>query len=305
MEYKHLGGGITNIKRTKAAKILLGDRVISADCANIVKAQKHRVNLNAWISSGKNVSNVGDYLSYVIVKEMCNMYGIDYEKDISKTKHLFAVGSVLLGYQNATVWGSGFNFHRPSSIIYIIDNYIHRFRHTLDIRAVRGPLTREQLISIGFKCPEVYGDPAILLPLFYKKSATPPKKNNYLIIPHYSKINEPEYKGKENCICSFQSDWRNFVDAILESELIISSSLHGIIIAEAYGIPAIMLKDTPSDDLFKYKDWYMSTGRKWDDIPIADSVENALHIIPSIPNRSTIETIQKNLIGTFPKDLWE
>ena len=56
---------------------------------------------------------------------------------------------------------------------------------------------------------------------------------------------------------------------ILDSSFVISSSLHGIIISEAYGIPARIIR--PDDffadkfwqyePLFKYEDYYYGTGR--------------------------------------------
>ena len=86
------------------------------------------------------------------------------------------------------------------------------------------------------------------------------------------------------------------------AELVISSSLHGIILAEAYGVPAIMLRDTPSKDITKYKDWYYSTGRK--EFPIADSIDDALSMTPVMLDRATIEAMQNRLINSFPIDLW-
>jgi pyruvyltransferase len=39
-------------------------------------------------------------------------------------------------------------------------------------------------------------------------------------------------------------DWRRIIQIIIESKFVISSSLHGIIIAEVFGIPARLLKVT-------------------------------------------------------------
>lgn len=75
-------------------------------------AEKNKVNLNAWINpekiSGGGVQNVGDWLSLVIVENVATQYGIDIYKEVSQTKHLYAIGSILLGWQDATIWGSGF-----------------------------------------------------------------------------------------------------------------------------------------------------------------------------------------------------
>lgn len=40
-----------------------------------------------------------------------------------------------------------------------------------------------------------------------------------------------------------------------------SSSLHGIILAEAYGVPAVMFRSYDKSVDFKYLDYYASTGR--------------------------------------------
>ena len=38
------------------------------------------------------------------------------------------------------------------------------------IISVRGPKTRQVFVSNGIYCPECYGDPVLLLPVFYKKN---------------------------------------------------------------------------------------------------------------------------------------
>ena len=72
-------------------------------------------------------------------------------------------------------------------------------------------------------------------------------------------------------MCSWMS-WR--IRAILDSELVISTSLHGLVLADAYGIPARMLRITENEPLFKYQDYYEGTGRST--FAFATSVEEAL-----------------------------
>lgn len=74
------------------------------------------MNLNAWIVPNGHNNNVGDYLSVVVVEYMCKHYGIDRNKRIGCTKHLYTIGPILLGYQDATIWGSGFGYNISDNI---------------------------------------------------------------------------------------------------------------------------------------------------------------------------------------------
>ena len=201
--------------------------------------------------------------------------------------HFYAIGSIIDGgYQDATVWGSG--------LLRGKNKYWWSNLRKLDIRAVRGPLTRQALLSNGFTCPEVYGDPAILLPMFYQPSDMT-KRYAYRVVPHM--VYGTEYP---NVLTPHTDDWKGFIDGIVQSELVISSSLHGIILAEAYGIPTILLNDH-NMNLFKYRDYYTSTGRET--FPVAASVEEALSLVPSPPPDFT--SLRKGLLDSFPIDLWK
>ena len=249
------------------------------------KAERRRVNLHWSPALGPNY-NLGDYLSYFVVEYAKLINGITNDR-VKKTRHLYAVGSILdFGYQDATVWGSGL----------IRDKSDFRWRkfRKLDIRSVRGPETRRVLMANGYQCPESYGDPAILTPLLYTPKNVE-KTYDYKVIQHYSL-----QKASENNLSPVVGkDWTVFIDQLLEAKLVISSSLHGIILAEAYGIPAVMLK--PGNlDYFKYRDYYYSTERY--DFPIANSVEEALEMQPApLPD---IPSMQNNILDCFPSDLW-
>ena len=234
--------------------------------------------------------NIGDYLSTVVIPHFVPR---TINNNNQNKKTLYGIGSIL-GFrcQDSIVWGSG--------ILNEDDRYLIRIKWSKqDIRAVRGPKTRDTLIRLGKKCPAIYGDPAILMPFIYQ----PPKLDtiypvsiifNYghksFIIPNEQEI---------NTIDIVTSDYKFFINQIIKSKLIISSSLHGIIIAETYGVPAICLLDE-KQSTYKYEDWYLSTGRS--DIVIARSIEEALQLKPMpLPN---LTDLQNNLIKAFPYDLW-
>ena len=83
--------------------------------------------------------------------------------------------------------------------------------------------------------------------------------------------------------------------------MVISGSLHGIILAEAYGVPVIFLRDREPDKDFKYNDYYASTNR--DNYKYASSVEEAFTMQPeTLPDNMC--DLQRGLIESFPYDLW-
>lgn len=281
-------------------QLVLKNKYIKRDSLYMTKASKNVVNINAWVDISRQHQNIGDWLSFIIIDEMLKMNNIDIKKPVSKTKHLYGIGSQLLGFQDATIWGGGFAKNLQYSKLLTPYKLIHRFYHKTDIRAVRGPLSKYNFDILGINCPEIYGDPALLLPLFYTPAQSY-KCKPFIIVPHYNDYNK--YDDYDNVLNTFTDDWKRFVDELCSADLIISSSLHGIILAEAYGIPAIMIKNSTTENIFKYQDYYHSTGRT--EFPIATSIEEALNITPSIPNTQIIKEIQKNLIQSFPYDLWE
>jgi hypothetical protein len=125
---------------------------------------------------------------------------------------------------------------------------------------VRGPYTRKRVLELGGKCPEIYGDPALLLPLIVDPSK---KEFDVGYVPH--KIDFAfifnNFKNK-NIISLNTRNYKNVIDKITKCEKIISSSLHGIICAHAYGIPAAWVASNnklKGDDI-KFKDYFESVG---------------------------------------------
>ena len=254
------------------------------------KSKKNRINLEYW---NRRV-NIGDTIAPVIYNWMLQQYNLNPDKEMKKTVHLLTVGSLIgMGNFDAVIWGSG--FHTFGSIRSVVNK---RYYRKYDIRAVRGPISAEILKISDYDCPAVYGDPAILMPRIYQPESMP-KKYKYSAVLHidHREVNIP--KGV-NYINVETNDYKSVINRMLESEIVISSSLHGIILAESYGIPAVFLGQNMEYETIKFYDWYYSTGRK--NVLIANSLEEALQMTPmALPQ---LEEMQKNLMVAFPKDLW-
>lgn len=274
-----------------------------------VKAKDHRINLhvsdmkhNGHISTEDDTCtpyNLGDYLGIIVVDWMLERKSLSLDDYVEKKKHLLTVGSgAVKSYQNMTIWGSGVERELPQ----LFRRFFQRswFRK-LDIRAVRGPLSRDYLMRFGHKCPEVYGDPAILMPFIYS-GGKGDKKYDISIIPQLVtegriRMNYPD----AHIISMNTNDYKSVIDQIVQSKLIISSSLHGVILADAYGVPSVWFRGLGKAIDFKYLDYYASTGRKLDYIPT--SVEEAMRRAPlPLPD---LRLLQAGLLASFPYDLWK
>jgi pyruvyltransferase len=166
----------------------------------------------------------------------------------------FAIGSILENANEKTeVWGSGF-IRNKSSVL----------GKPKKIHAVRGPLTRAALLENGIDCPETYGDPALLLPLFFNPDV--PKKYDVGIIPHYVDKNHPwiEKQRSESgvLVIDVRSDTWDFIRAVKSCKVILSSSLHGLICSDSYGVPNvwIQLSNEVIGGDFKFRDYRLSIG---------------------------------------------
>ncbi len=277
-----------------------------------VKAKENHVNVHIhdvlktgwkYYDNGSYPYNLGDVLALPIVNFMLEKRGIDIDKKISRKAHLFTVGSGgLKSFQNATMWGTGIMKDFNSLFKgHWYEKYWYADHRHLDIRAVRGPLTREIFLKLGHQCPEVYGDPGILMPLIYQPKAVE-KKKEYLIIPQYvTEIEVRKYFPDDMIISMNTNNYKSVIDSIVSCEKVYSSSLHGIILSEAYGVPAVFFRGLPGSIDFKYKDYYASTGRF--DVPMANNLAEAFSFeAPAIPDLSSL---QKGLMDVFPYDLWE
>lgn len=195
------------------------------------------------------VSNLGDLISPVVL-EFYTGFKPDLAKADASPKWL-GIGSILdTALPGDWVWGTGTKY--PEEIDATL----------LKASAVRGPLTAS--LMKGVRQELALGDPAILLPKIYEPTPSAPEELQVGFIPHYVDQDlNPGWLEGSAIIDVTNTNWRETVDSIAGCSLVVSSSLHGIIVAEAYGVPAVWIQ--PSRRIFgghhKFRDYYASTGR--------------------------------------------
>lgn len=235
--------------------------------------------------------NFGDILSVKLVERILGSPVRIYQKNTPEQK-LLAIGSIFyFAREGDVVWGSGINGKKIQKEDYVFKQ--------LDIRAVRGPITRQFLKEkFGIEVPEIYGDPALLIPYLFpefrrKKHPQIP----YLIVAHY--LDQKLFpKSKYEHIAYSTDPWYETIEKMLNSEFVISTSLHGIIVAEAFGIPARLLRVSEKEPLLKYQDYYLGTNRP--DFQYAISIDEALEMGGEPPFECDLEM----LYDSFPFEFW-
>lgn len=245
--------------------------------------------------------NWGDDINYFFLKELFNRHITPlFFSSVAMRKHLpnyLCIGSsiTLQCTSDTIIWGGG-----------VIDPSANLPAIPKKVLAVRGPLTRKYLLEHNIQCPEVYGDPALLISLYYKPQIK--KKYKLGIIPHYDDFYNPILdKLKKNPDILWikmegYKDWKDVLDQINSCETIASSSLHGLIMAEAYGIPNLWIEIGGKllGGHFKFHDFFLSLGE--DRLcPFSINVNTHLNdILISAMEPHQINCLQSSLIGTCP-----
>jgi pyruvyltransferase len=173
-------------------------------------------------------------------------------EDAVETPNLIAIGSILhWADRNSIVWGTG-----------LIDDSVQLAVKPKSVLAVRGPLTWERLRQQGVRAPRIFGDPGVFLAQLYPKQ---PAKWALGIVPHYVDASEPfilQAAASGARIIDVSAPLEQYAAALSSCERVLSSSLHGLVFAHAYGIPAawIRLSNRVLSDGFKFYDYYSSVG---------------------------------------------
>lgn len=215
-----------------------------------------------------NSLNIGDTITpYIALQEGCSPVLAEDENDT--TFKILGCGSILnWNRQNTHIWGAG-----------IATRETFTLKKDVTASLVRGPISEEMLVASGFKGNVAWGDPALLMVDYYWPKHS--KTTKLGVIPHYVDIEEATrifgpytVIGDVKILNVFQPI-EHFIDELLDCDMVISSSLHGIILADTYGVDnaQAVFTDKIGGDGTKYRDYFESVGR--DDGPI--KIERVTH----------------------------
>lgn len=214
-----------------------------------------------WASrfGGVPFRNFGDMLSPVILSfAMPKLRSIEWASPSNAS--IFGLGSILDQWvrngMQAEIWGSGFSRIRGRSLL-LDDGSPAREK----ILAVRGCLTRD---ALGLPIDTTLGDPAILFHEIMAEDVArvSTRRHGLVVVPHYfdfctrdNRFLLRDMEGHGFDVVSPLRPWRTVVDKINHAELVLTSSLHGKIVADALGVPAIVLRFPTSDCIDKFDDY--------------------------------------------------
>ena len=236
----------------------------------------------------RNNYNFGDMITQYIYIKLTNTKPInDINGGRKKEDVIIGAGSVIgVSRSNSIIWGTGSMFKHT------------RLIKPKKILSVRGPLTRKVVINNGYDCPEIYGDIGLILSYFYNPAVK--KKFEIGIIPHYVDVIDfhkifKTYDSDKIKVIDITDSIETVIDNVLSCNMIMSSSLHGIICAHAYNIPCIWIRITNkiAGGNFKYHDYYGSL-----------NIKNYTDIRPYILSENlSVEKI-KTLINEYPNPVF-
>lgn len=205
-------------------------------------------------------SNWGDDINIFLFEEIsgCKIIpqNASYIYKFLPLKNYSFIGSIICSFSNphTEVWGSG-----------LFSDTINIKRLPSKFYSVRGPLTREVLINNGIKCPEKYGDPALLISKYYQPSNE--KKYELGLIMHILDEANPivqnfskEYPDVLLISMRDYSHWHDIPDKICSCKRIASTSLHGLIVSDSYQVPNLWIQISDRGT-FKYQDYFLSVKR--------------------------------------------
>jgi hypothetical protein len=255
-----------------------------------------------WHGGDTSEINFGDTISPLIVEAVS---GRPVRFADLYTCDMIAIGSILdktirrqwkrlarLNWRRTVVWGSG------SLSPEVVSKHFH-----LNPLAVRGPKTRDAM-SLDRDIP--LGDPGLFV---NRLCGTPQKKWRWGIIPHVTDrtldatLEMAKQTPGATLIDLGDPDIIGTLNKIAACDFIASSSLHGLVTADALGIPNTWLKlsENINGGNWKFHDYMLSVGRPAEEPHGAVSNLQAYETIAACADLKIVEARRNGLEQALKK----
>lgn len=263
-----------------------------------------------WWRSPEGMNNLGDEITSILLE---NYFQINHVKTNIFNADLISTGSILDWVYNRDNWDSerrrlavvGSGLMKPIANIEK-KNKANKF---LDIHSVRGYLTKSLL---GTKGNDVtIGDPGLLASFLVSRK--PVKKFKFGLIPHHSKVNDQEFIEKFSQLDSMRvidfrtNDYNDAFTQMLECDIILSQSLHGLIFSDSLSIPNVWIDagTLHGGGEFKFYDYFSSVGREFSQKLDVSKMSLSSEMIQDRKvhemSKIKLQKIQEDIIDAFNK----
>jgi hypothetical protein len=260
------------------------------------------VRLYRWRRKGSQHGNFGDEITIPI---LARIFGVEALPVGLEDAELLGAGSILEFYvrkigrpsvwsrflrsRDLHVWGTGTLF----------DEHEIRWPQRLHFHALRGSLTAER---VGVNDIPL-GDPGILSGRLIRR---PKKQSSVAVVPHFGDKSRLTDLPRHWHVVDPEQPVDDVLTQIASAELVLSSSLHGLIAADSFGIPCVwmaFLGGQPDPPNHKFLDYASARGRDFN-APMTWA-EAVVMPTDALASRATtigrdIETWQEDLISAFP-----
>lgn len=247
--------------------------------------------------------NFGDALNPIIVRKL---FGIEPVWSPLATAKLVGAGSCLQWVAKTVIenphemhiWGTGYIFDQePAVDSSLVFHHAVRGRKSLDYGSLSG-------ISLG--------DPGILASLLMDKPTA--KRYAVGIVPHLWNMRDKELEKVKDLypnvkIINVTEPPLNVVTQIASCDFIFSSSLHGLIVADSFGIPNqwVTFDKVPFGGNWKFDDYYSNYELKDSPMPVRFDAQfvklGLLDRLSHFEERHGVREMQDSLLSSFPRNL--
>ncbi|WP_104103984.1 polysaccharide pyruvyl transferase family protein [Arthrobacter sp. 08Y14] len=225
-------------------QLYISDSHMEADCINALWWDKK--------------PNFGDAIGPWLISKIANKSPINGHGRKLSSPPLMTVGSILnlIERDETVVWGTGLMGPLSDAAVQQLSTF-----ENVSVRAVRGRLTRDEVVEkLGWEVPEVFGDPGLLLPRFLPIPKGREQKDLVAVVPHYLHMDYfKQLESNSVRVLDVQDGLERVVRQIATARVCLSTSLHGVIIAQAYGVPWVWVRVEDhklGGDTFKFEDFF-------------------------------------------------